>query len=114
MNLDDLKKIGGVVSSAPVPKSVKWVKKEDDGTEQEFEFTIHVLKHSFGSIEQIWNDKDESRSRAASYISKTVRLGEGGKDPISYDDAFQLEPSLAAAFIAAINEVNGTGGSAKN
>lgn len=108
MNLAELKARGGFVALAPVAKEVSWTHKDENGEEVTDKFTIFVKRQSFGAIESIWAS-GEDRSKSANYISQSVRLGDKGKDVMSYDDAFQLDPSLAGVLIAAINEVNGTG-----
>lgn len=109
MNLAELKARGGFVALAPVAKEVTW-KHKDEATGEELvdTFTVHVKRQSFGAIESIWASGEE-RSKSASYISQSIRLGDKGKDSLTYDDAYQLDPSLAGVLIAAINEVNGTG-----
>lgn len=109
MKLADLKAAGGFVPSAPVACSVEW--KRDNET---LAFVIHVKRHSFGTIEQLLSDKDDEKSRSAAYIAESILLGDNGKEKLSYADAYALEPSLAAVFIKAINDVNGTGDSSKN
>ena len=109
MKLADLKAAGGFVPSAPVAKEVEWT----HGGET-LAFTIHIKRHSFGTIEQLLSDKNDDKSRSAAYIAESILLGDGGKEKLSYGDAYALEPSLAAVFIKAINDVNGTGDSAKN
>ena len=109
MKLADLKAADGFVPTAPVACEVEW--KHGDET---LAFTIHVKRHSFGTIEQLLSDKDDEKSRSAAYIAESILLGENGKEKLSYADAYALEPSLAAVFIKAINDVNGTGDSAKN
>lgn len=108
MNLAELKAKGGIVAAAPVQKEVTWVRKNDAGEEVTDTFIIFVKRQSFGSIETIWAS-GEDRSKSASYISQSLRLGDKGKEQMSYDEAYQLDPSLATVFITAINEVNGTG-----
>ena len=108
MNLSDLKAKGGFVALAPVPKELTWKRKDAAGQEVEDTFTVYVMRQSFGAIESIWAGT-EDRSKAAAYISQSIRLGDKGKERMSYDDAFQLDPGLAGLFISAINEVNGTG-----
>lgn len=109
MNLAELKARGGFVALAPVAKEVTW-KHTDEATGEELvdTFTVHVKRQSFGAIESIWSG-DKDRSKSAAYISQSIRLGDKGKDAISYDEAYQLDPGLAGVLIAAINEVNGTG-----
>lgn len=108
MNLAALRARGGFVPLEPVPKEVTWKHTNDEGVEVEDTFTVFIKRQSFGTIEQLFTAEGD-RSKSAAYISQTVRLGEKGKDAISYDDAFQLDPGLAGALINAINEVNGTG-----
>lgn len=109
MKLADLKAAGGFVPSAPVAIEVEWKRGEES-----LKFTIHVKRHSFGTIEQLLSDKDDEKSRSAAYIAESILLGDAGKEKLSYADAYALEPSLAAVFIRAINDVNGTGDSSKN
>lgn len=113
MDLKTLKAKGGVITRALVTKSVTWKHDDPDtGESHEDTFDIHVVKHSFGTIERLYSDGTD-RAKGAQFISQSVRLGDG-KEQISYEDAFQLDPGLATLFIQAINEVNGTGGGAKN
>lgn len=108
MNLKDLKAKGGFVSSKPVRKEVVWTRKVD-GDEVSDEFVIHVRPMSYGDIERIFIDpKDEERSRTAALLSESVLLGEDMKERLSYTDAYQLAPSLAAVLAKAVNEVNAT------
>lgn len=108
MNLSELKAKGGIVAAAPIPKEVTWTRRNDAGEEMSDTFTIFVKRQSFGSIETIWAS-GEDRSKSAAYISQSLRLGDKGKEQMSYDEAYQLDTSLATVFITAINEVNGTG-----
>ena len=108
MNLADLKAKGAFVPMAPVAKEVTWKHFDATGAEVEDKFTVYVKRQSFGAIESIWASSKD-RSQSATYLSQSIRLGEKGKDVMTYDDAFQLDPGLAAVLIAAVNEVNGTG-----
>lgn len=109
MNLADLRARGGFVPLAPVLKEVTWKHKDaETGEEVEDTFSVHIKRQSFGTIEAIWAG-GEDRSKSAQYISHAVKIGEQGKDSISYEDAYQLSPGLAAVLMEAINEVNGTG-----
>jgi hypothetical protein len=47
-------------------------------------------------------------------ISESVLLGDEGSERFTYEDAFNLEPSLAEALISAANAVNGTEAAPKN
>lgn len=106
MKLSELKSKGGFVAGAPVAKEVTWKRMGEAGEEVADTFKIFVIKQSFGTIESIWSGK-EDKSKAAQYISESVRLGDDGKERMSYQDAYQLDPGLAAVLIAAVNEVNG-------
>lgn len=113
MDLKQLKAKGGIVTSVPVPKEVTWVHRDQEtGEEVTDVFTVHIMKQSFGSIERLFLNASD-RSRSAAFISECVRFGEGGKESISYEEAFQLDPGLAAVLVVAANEVNSTGKAAK-
>lgn len=103
MKIAELKKKGGFVPSALVKKEVTWKKGDDELT-----FTVHVKRQSFGTVEKLFSG-DDDQSRSAAFIAASLRLGENGVEEMTYEDAYQLDPSLAAVFIEAINEVNGTG-----
>lgn len=98
MNLKELRAQGAFISGAPVVKSVTW----NDTT-----FDVHIKRLSFGDYERLFTDDPEERSRSARLLSDCVLLGDGGKDALSYKDAYRLEPSLARVLIDAVNEVNG-------
>lgn len=113
MDLKQLKAKGGIVTAVPVPKEVTWIHRDETtGESIEDVFTVHILKQSFGSIERLFLGAAD-RSRSAAFIAACVLFGEGGKERISYEDAFQLDPSLAAALVVAANEVNSTGKAAQ-
>lgn len=118
MNLEELRQLGGLVSLAPVPKEVTWKHTGPDGQEIEDTFTIHILLKSAGSLDRY---REEAKKRAeddgsvsAMFISHFVRLGENGKEAISYEDAYALDPGLANVFFVALSEVNALGGEPKN
>lgn len=127
MDLKQLKARGGFVSAEPVKKSVDWV---HDGGEGEMAdtFDVYVVRQSFGSVEKLLTGLDD-RSKSASFISACVRFLVGTEEAqayeaqrrdnpslpvrmdfleaMSYEDAYQLAPTLAGALVRAINEVNG-------
>lgn len=107
MKLKDLKAAGGFVPAEPVTVSVTWERAGKDPVT----FDVAVKRHSFGTIERLFADSDDERSRSAAYIAASILL-EGV--PMKYEDAYQLEPSLAGVLIRAINQVNGTGQAPKN
>jgi hypothetical protein len=106
MDLRELKAKGGFVSAEPVPREVEW-KHNGDGKEVTDKFTVHVVKQSFGAIEKLFSGTDD-RSRSAAFISECIRLGDG-TERMTYEDAYMLDPGLAAVLVGAINQVNGTG-----
>jgi hypothetical protein len=128
MNLQELKARGGFVSSEPVKKSVTWKHETADGQEIDDKFYIYVVRQSFGSVEKLLTGIND-RSKTAAFISACVRFmantdeakeyeKKRADDPtmpvrldllesMSYEDAYQLEPSLAGALVVAINDVNG-------
>lgn len=101
MKRADLKAAGAFVSSALVAKEVKWSRGDE-----EMVFTIHVKRQSFGAMEKLFS-ADGDQSKSAKFISECVFLGDSGEERISYEDAYQLDPGLAAVFAQAVNEVNG-------
>ena len=106
MNLADLKSKGGFVSDKPVRKEVEWTRKVD-GKKVTDKFVIHIRPMAYGDIERIFIDKDgEDRSKTAALLAESVLLGEEGAERLSYTDAYQLSPSLAAALAKVVNEVN--------
>lgn len=95
MNLQQLRDSGGIVSPEPVKKPVEWRGKK---------FNVHVVRQSFGTVEEIVR-QSEGRSRSAALIASFIRLGDNGTEQLSYDDAYQLQPELAAEFVRVVNEV---------
>lgn len=128
MDLKQLKARGGFVSAEPAKKAVAWKHEDDTGAEIEDKFDVYVVRQSFGSVEKLLTGLDD-RSKSASFISACVRFLVGTDEALayeaqcrddpslpvrmeflesmSYEDAYQLAPSLAGALVRAINEVNG-------
>lgn len=107
MNLAELKARGGFVSGALVKKEVSWTHMDPVSGDQITDtFTIHVRRLAYGDIERIFlGGEDGERSRSAAVIAARVLLGEKADERLSYEEAFQLEPSLAAALTDAIAKV---------
>jgi hypothetical protein len=106
MNLSELIDAGGVISSALAEKKIEWKNPETGAI---YKFKIYIKKLPYGDMEKIWGSGDE-KSRISLFISQAIRLGDGGKDALSYEMAYQLEPSLARVFIDAAHNINQTGG----
>lgn len=101
MKLKDLKAAGGFVSADNVKKSVTWTNTEG----VEYKFDIFVRRASFGSMERLLM-ADDDRSKSAQHIADCVLIGELA-EPMTYEDAYALEPSLAKAILEKVREVNG-------
>lgn len=71
-------------------------------------FKAWVKQLAFGDVDRIRSapvdPEDPERSAQAMLISESIRLGEGGKERLSYEQAYQLKPSLAGALLKAIGE----------
>jgi hypothetical protein len=111
MDLQQLRERGGIVPSAPVMTEVSWTHPDQNGQDVTDTFTVHVVKHSFGTVERLVlaERRDSDTSNRALLISQSIRLGDDGSESLSYEDAFQLEPRLARALLDAIYSVNGLG-----
>lgn len=97
----DLKALGAFISDERVPKEIKF---KIEG--QEMTATIHVKRLSAGDYEGLFLAQQQGRSQTAEVISKTISLGEKGKEAISFEDAYKLHPDVAGAMVNAFNEVN--------
>ncbi|AMO37165.1 phage tail assembly chaperone family protein, TAC [Thauera humireducens] len=95
MNLAELKNVGAFIPAEPVKVPVEW---------KGYTFDVWVKRLSFGDVESLFAADD--RSRSARMIAAALLLGEN-KEPISYEDAYRLDVSLASKLIEAFNSVNG-------
>jgi len=111
-SLAQLKAAGGIVSRAPIKKTLTWLHKNEEGEEVSDTFDAYIVKQSFGSLADLY--KDTSREQLAVAISKALQLenDKGKLESMTYEDAYQLEPTLAHVILDAIRDVNG--GEAKN
>jgi hypothetical protein len=107
MNLKELKEKGGFVDSSLVKKAAVW-EHDVDGEAAKDEVSFFVRRLAFGDIEKMLTGETD-KSRTAELIAESIRLGEKGKERLTYDDAYQLEPTLAKVFADAIREVNEMG-----
>lgn len=107
MKLADLKKKGGVITDAFVKKTIEWTHAVNGKAKPVTEkFDIHVRRHAFGVMEEMFSAGDAEKYRNARYISASVFLGEDGSEPLPYEDAVNLDPGLGVAMLNAVNEVN--------
>jgi hypothetical protein len=96
-NLSQLKAAGGVVAREPHLITVEW---EHDGDTDTVD--VWVVKASLGKMLKLSDVKD--RDQLALTLSETVFLADdkGKPQPMSYDVAFQLDPTLGMAILNAI------------
>lgn len=104
MDLKQLKDRGGIVPSDLVKKAVEW-----DHNGELVTFDVFVKRLSFGDVERVLEEEARGKNRVANLIAASIRLGEEGNERLSYDEAFQLTPSLAKVFATAVSEVNELG-----
>lgn len=111
MNLDELISKGAFVPAAPIPTEVTWTRLDADGKEISDTFTVHIKRRSYGVMERVFKADPENPDRSinAQFISESVLFGDGGVEQMSYEQAFQLDPSLATVLMKAVREVNGIG-----
>lgn len=96
MKLAELTAFGAFVQTELVEKPVEW---------EGHHFTVLVRKLSFGDYEGIFRVK-EGESQSAAILSKTVFLLDE-KRLMTYDEAYQLQASLAAKLMDAVKEASG-------
>lgn len=102
MNLRELKARGGLVSTLPIPKEIEWTHNDPDtGEEVTEKFTVGIVKVAFGVLERVW-DAPDNHGKNATLISLTV---DWAGERLSYEDAYQLDPTLAGELVKAIREV---------
>lgn len=106
MNLQQLKKKGGVVTDALVKKEVEWKHFDENGNEVIDKFKIHVRRHTFGNMEGMFAGGDAEISKNARYLSASIMLGDKGTEELPFADAVNLEPALGFLLLTAVNEVN--------
>lgn len=106
MKLEQLIARGGFVSPEPVKVHVKWERPDPEtGETLTDEFDVFVMRRSFGSVERLFTNGDD-KSKSALLLSECIRLGENGEERLSYEQAYQLDPSLASELIGAYNSVH--------
>ena len=105
MDLAQLKKKGGVVADALVPKKVEW-KHDESGKPVTDKFTVHVRRHAFGVMEAMFAGGEAERFKNARYLSASIMLGRDGTEELPFEDAVNLDSSLGIVLLNAVNEVN--------
>lgn len=108
MNLAELQARGAFVSARPVERTLTWVHAAPDSLEEVTDtFVVKIKRHSFGVLSDLIESGSGNRSRSALLIASSIILGtDEAPETLTYDQAYLLDPSLAALFIKAINEVN--------
>ena len=99
MNIEQLRTLGAFVSTEPAKASVTW---------NEHTFDVHIRRLSFADVERLI----QSGNSSVNLIASTILLGDD-LTPITVEQAEQLDVSLAAKLLEAINTVNGSA-AAKN
>lgn len=102
MDINELQAMGGFVDAAPVPKEIKW--KSPEG--KELKGTIHIVRQPFGVVESEFAKGTADRSQGAQMIHLAIRLGKDASEQLSYEQAYNLHPSLAWAMVTALNEAH--------
>jgi len=71
-------------------------------------FQVRIKQLSYGDVERIRSQpidpEKPNRSANALLIAESVLVGEEGDDQFTYEQAYQLKPTLAAALLKAIGE----------
>ncbi len=99
--LKQLEAMGAFVSDAPVKKEVPFHLAGPDVT-----VTIFVKRLGIGHYESLFLSEKDERSRTARAISEAVTFGDNGKEKLSFEQAFKLDPQFAREILTAFNEVN--------
>ena len=109
MKLDDLIKKGGTVDTKLIKKTADWKRPDDSGKEVVDEVSFYVRRASHAMFKQAFTDavaEDGSKvDQDSALIVAHIRLGDDGKEALTYEQAYSLEMNLSVLFIAAINEV---------
>lgn len=106
MKLDELRARGGLIDPTLVKKNVNWRRVDEDGKGEDVNFDVFIRKNSFGLLDLANQMAREGKSRSATVISNGVRLGETGEEEMTYEDAYNLEPSLSLVLFQAFMDIN--------
>lgn len=108
MDLRQLKELGAVIPAEPIKKTIVWVHPVD-GKPVTHTFDVFIKPLAAGIVENMFKLSDTDRSRNAELICGSVGFGPEGNEFLTYEEAFQLETSLAKTLALAIREVNEMG-----
>jgi hypothetical protein len=108
LTLDRIRSIGGIVTA----REITWTGTDPaTGERTEYTHTVEVRRMAFGWIDRAMrearsaaNGHDEQRSVNAALIAGGILFG---GESLAYEDALQLEPSLANELLRAFYIVNG-------
>ena len=106
MRLSDLQARGAFVSKEPTKRELVWRHADPDtGEIIDDAFSVFVVHPSYGDIEtRVAQAGDTARAAQSAAIAACIRLGENAEEQMTYEQAYQLDPSLALLFIKAIND----------
>ena len=106
MDLQSLLAAGAFISGDYVRKSVKWKHVDANQDEITNEFDVFVKREqSAADFEFIYRARDSDSSLMVRRVSRLIRLGDNGQEPIPYETADQFQTGLLLALVGAINEV---------
>lgn len=103
MNIKELQQAGAFVSAEMTKKSITF-----EIGDEEYNADVYIKPLGIGEHEALYANSqgsDDNVSRTAQLIAAVARFGEGGQEQMSYEDAYQLHPSLASAIMEAYTEV---------
>ena len=114
MNLDELKALGALVETPPVPRDVTWQPRNRETGEPVGEprtDTVYVKRPSAGWLSRARTDAARSTNGIeprTAYIAHAIifRDAHKGDQQLSYDDAYLLHDDLAEALYDAYLAVN--------
>lgn len=96
MDLAALKAAGAFVAPEPIKETVTW---------NGHTFDVWIKPVSFADSEKMLAAMASGdAARGALVLSKSILLGDN-KEPLSYEDALNLEPSLGMALVQAVQKV---------
>lgn len=105
MDLKQLQALGAFVAPVLVKRQVTWETfDEETGKKVSHTFDVHVLKPSYGQIEDVINQAQGPAGVRCALIASCIRLGDKADGQFTLEQARALDPGLAVALVAAIND----------